>query len=315
MALFASPTTIAVERPQVISIGVFDGVHRGHQYLLGQAVMVAARHNAEVLVITFWPPPILILRPETPPMCLMTHAEKTATLSALPGIAHLLTVPFTEEFSRLTAEQFMHTLQARMRVVAFVEGDDFTFGYQRQGTINWLQDYGANHDIEILPVQRRTIDDAPISSTRIRRLVEVGAVDAASVFLGRPYLVGGVVIHGDGRGRLLGYPTANLRIDPLKLLPANGVYAVRAWLAASPAVIWQGVASIGVRPTFDGKDRRVEVFLLDMFGDLYDQELHVAFVQRLRDELRFDSVDALVTQMGADVQLARKILDTETGAL
>jgi riboflavin kinase / FMN adenylyltransferase len=173
--------------------------------------------------------------------------------------------------------------------------------------------YGSTHGITVQHITRREAEGQPISSTRIRTLIADGEVGAARALLGHPYHVRGEVVHGDARGRELGYPTANLAIDPLKLIPANGIYAVRAWDAADPATVWQGAASIGVRPVFGGGTRLVEVYLFDVTLDLYGKTLCVDIIERLREERTFPSVADLVTQMGADVEAARRILGQETG--
>jgi riboflavin kinase/FMN adenylyltransferase len=315
MSLFASLSEMSLKRPQVATIGVFDGVHLGHRYLIAQAVKAAAMRNAEVTVITFWPPPVLVLRPQIPPRCLMLAVEKQAVLAAIPGVAHIIVLPFTREFALQTSDVFLADLRSRMPLKALVEGDDFTLGHNREGTIQWLHDYGIRHAIDVIPIARQGTGDLPISSTRIRSLIEDGKIAAANTLLGRPYRLMGEVIHGDGRGRSLGYPTANLRIDPLKLIPANGIYAVRAWRGTTPEEVWLGAASIGVRPTFNGTDRLVEVYLLDVNPDLYGQDLQIEMVAWLRNEQRFANVAELVAQMAEDVAATRSIFGTETGAI
>ncbi len=312
MNVFASLDAVALRAPQAVTIGVFDGVHRGHQYLLAQTRELAAAHAAETTVVTFWPPPIRVLRPDIPIHVLMLPDEKAETLARL-GVTNLITVPFTTEFAHWSPERFMAELAAHLPVVAVAEGDDFSMGYQRAGTMAWLGRYGAEHGMEVAHVARRATEGQPISSTRIRALVAEGDVGAARDLLGHPYHVRGEVVHGDARGRELGYPTANLAIDPLKLIPANGIYAVRAWEAHTPGTVWQGAASIGVRPVFGGGARLVEVFLLDVTLDLYGTTLCVDFIERLREERTFPSVADLITQMGADVEAARRILGYETG--
>jgi riboflavin kinase / FMN adenylyltransferase len=312
MHVFASLDAVALRVPQAITIGVFDGVHRGHQYLLAHTRELAAAHGAETTVVTFWPPPIRVLQPDRAIHVLMLPEEKAEVLARL-GIDNLITVPFTPAFAHWSPERFMEDLAAHVPVVALAEGDDFSMGYQRAGTIAWLQRYGADHGMTVQRVARRETTGQPISSTRIRSLVAEGEVLAARDLLGHPYHVRGEVVHGDARGRELGYPTANLAIDPLKLIPANGIYAVRAWNAATPETVWQGAASIGVRPVFGGGARLVEVFLLDITVDLYGATLCVDFIERLREERTFPSVADLITQMGADVEMARRILGHETG--
>jgi riboflavin kinase / FMN adenylyltransferase len=315
MQSFAGLDGLALTHPQAVSVGVFDGVHAGHRYLLGRTAQVAARLGAEVTVVTFWPPPVAVIRPEQPVQCLMLPQEKIAALAALGEIAQVVVLPFTSEMAQWSPEQFMQALRAHMPLAAMVEGDDFSLGHDRAGTMDWLAAYGAAHGIQVERVMRREDEGAPISSTRIRQLIAAGDVAGAAELLGRPYFLQGEVVHGDHRGRELGYPTANMQIDPLKLIPANGIYAVRAWDAATPERVWQGAASIGVRPTFNGTDRRVEVYLLDVNLDLYGQTLCVEMIAWLREERAFAGTAALIAQMAEDVSTARRILDgQEMGA-
>jgi riboflavin kinase / FMN adenylyltransferase len=316
MRVFASFEAVSLARPQVVTIGVFDGLHQGHRYLIERAASMAGGMGAGVTLVTFWPMPVVVLRPGITAHCLMLPDEKVQTLDEMGIIDSVIVQPFTPEFSRLSPEEFMQALQSSVPVVGMVEGDDFSLGHNRAGTIAWLQEYGRQHGIPIEQVARRATDGSPISSSRIRRLIAEGDVANAAALLGRRYQVRGEVVHGDHRGRLLGFPTANLLPDPHKLLPANGIYAVRAWNAATPEVVWDGAASIGTRPTFNGTDRRFEVFLLDVSLDLYGAHLCVEMVVRLREERAFASSDELIAQMAEDVRLARHLLRQErTGAI
>lgn len=315
MRVFASLAEVALDRPQAVTIGVFDGVHRGHHYLISRAAACAAELDAGVTVVTFWPPPAAVLQPQLPVACLMTLTEKLAALAGLGTVDNAVILPFTREFAQLEPADFMAELRRRIPVRALVEGDDFTFGHERAGNVAWLQSYGAAEGIRVEGVTRRDADEVPISSSRIRKLVTSGDVAEAAELLGKPYRVCGEVVHGDGRGRQLGFPTANLRLDPVKLIPANGIYAARCWRAATPDEVWQGAASIGVRPVFNGTERRVEVYILDIDLDLYGATLCVDFVQRLREERNFANIAELIAQMGADVAETRRVLQMrETGA-
>lgn len=314
MHVFSSLEAVALTRPQAITIGVFDGVHRGHQYLIQRTVEAAARLGAEVTLITFWPPPVMVLQPALAAQVLMLPEEKAAVLARLGTIQQMIVLPFTTEMAQWSPDRFMATLRQHLPIVALVEGDDFTLGHKRAGTVEWLQGYGAAHGIIIDHVARRATDGQPISSTRIRQLLVAGEMREAAALLGRPYQVRGEVVHGDGRGRTLGFPTANLQIDAAKLIPANGIYAVRAWNGRTPQRVWGGAANIGLRPTFGGTERRVEVFLFDIDLDLYGETLCVELIQRLRDERAFADSAALIAQMTLDVRLARQILGQEMGA-
>ena len=315
MHVFSSLDAVALTHPQAVTIGVFDGVHRGHQYLIQQTVETAARLGAEVTLVTFWPPPIVVLQPDIPPNVLMLPSEKEAALAQMGTIAQVIVLPFTPELAQWSPDTFMAALREHMPIAALVEGDDFTLGHQRAGNGAWFHAYGHTHTIAIERVPRRETAGEPISSTRIRRMVTGGDVADAATLLGRPYFLQGEVVHGDGRGRTLGFPTANLQIAPIKLIPANGIYAVRAWDARTPHIVWGGAANIGTRPTFGGTERRFEVFLLDIDLDIYGVTLCVEMVQRLREERMFADSESLIAQMSQDVDVARRILgDQETGA-
>lgn len=311
MRVFSSLDTVALDRSQAVTIGSFDGVHRGHRYLLEQTAAQAKSMGAEVTVVTFWPPPITVLDPSKTVSCLMVNEEKLAALAATGLVDQVIVLPFTHTLAALNASDFITQLRAHMPLVALVEGDDFKLGHNREGTMDWLSAYGAPHGIVVRRIVRRVDGDRPISSTRIRGALEAGDVVTARELLGHPYAMAGEVIHGDARGRELGYPTANMRIDVNKLIPAHGIYAVWGWRASSPQTVWKGAASIGVRPVFNGVERRVEVFFLDMSEILYGETLCIEFVQQLREESNFPTVAALVTQMGHDVAQVRTILERQ----
>jgi riboflavin kinase/FMN adenylyltransferase len=315
MHVFTTLDEVALHRPQAITVGTFDGVHRGHQYLIQRTAQVAARLGAEVTVVTFWPPPVAVVRPGTPIQCLTLPAEKHAALAALGSVAQVIVLPFTPETALWPPERFMAALADHMPLAALVEGDDFSLGHNRAGTMAWLADYGQAHGFVVECVARQAAGIAPISSTRIRALLAAGDVAGAADLLGRPYQLSGTVVRGDARGRDLGYPTANLQLDPLKLIPGNGIYAVRAWETGTPDVVWMGAASIGTRPTFGGTDRRVEVYLLDVHPELYGATLMVEMIAWLRAERAFPSSEALIAQMADDVSAARRVLQgQEMGA-
>lgn len=315
MHVFTTLDEVALHRPQALTVGAFDGVHRGHQYLIQRTAEVAAQLDAAVTVVTFWPPPVAVVRPGTPIQCLTLPAEKYAALAALGSVAQVIVLPFTPALALWPPEQFMTALADHLPIAALVEGDDFSLGHNRAGTLTWLADYGQAHGFVVEGVARRATAGTPISSTRIRALLAAGDVAGAAELLGRPYQLSGEVVRGDARGRELGYPTANVQPDPLKLVPGNGIYAVRAWAATAPQQVWWGAASIGTRPTFAGTDRRVEVYVLDGHPDLYGVTLTVEMVAWLREERTFSSSEALIAQMADDVSAARRVLQgQETGA-
>jgi riboflavin kinase / FMN adenylyltransferase len=289
-----------VQRASVVPIGIFDGVHRGHQLVLARAVESAAAGDARVVVITFDPHPVAVLRPDAVPLMLMTTARRVELLK-MYGADEVVILEFTKELSKQTAAEFVeHTLIDRLRAVQIVVGANFRFGNRAKGDVALLRKYDLA--VDDVPLLR---DGEILSSTHIRELVADGDVEAAAAALGRPHEVEGPVVRGDARGRELGFPTANLAVAPGIAIPADGVYAgrlVRARGDRSMAAI-----SVGTNPTFDGVERRVEAYVIDEGHelDLYDEHVRVEFVQRLRGMTRFDGIEPLIAQMTQDVDEAR----------
>lgn len=302
------PRTAPALGPAVLTIGFFDGVHLGHQRLIERAGVLAAERGAAAVAVTFWPHPSAILRPQAAPPLLTTLAEKLRLLGELGRLDAAVVLPFDEERSRQSPEAFLDTLATFCRPVALVEGPDFAMGHKRAGDLAFLRAAGERRGFTVETYEER-VDGERVSSTRARSLLRAGEAEAATRLLGRPYSLVGEVVEGDRRGRLLGFPTANLRLDARKLLPANGVYAVRVRLPGEAHATHPAVCNIGVRPTFGGEARLiVEVHLLDAAMDLYGLELAVEVVARLRDERRFAGVDELKAQIGADAERARALL-------
>jgi len=305
-------TTISPDKPIVITIGNFDGVHRGHIRLMHELREMAQELNSTPVLVTFSPHTLLVVRPNIDLQCLTTLQEKLALAKHYGNIADSIVVKFTPEVARMTANDFMEELRHRFIIRGMVVGADFSLGHNRMGDITFLQTYGQEHGIRVHPISLEEDERTRISSTRIRTLVKEGQIAEANALLGHPVIVSGLVVHGDHRGRLLGFPTANLASEPHKLLPANGIYA--AYVGVNEpfdGYKYNGAISVGVRPQFDGQQRLVEAYLLDTQLDLYDQRIIVDFIARLRDEERFESIDALKAQMAADVEQARQILQKE----
>lgn len=301
-------TGLAVRRPGdsavVLSIGSFDGVHRGHQSLIARCKALAGRNGAEVAILTFDPHPRCVLDPAHCPRSLTTLREKADVL-ADAGVDRLVVLPFTREVSAWSATRFCDLLVESLDVRALVVGHDFALGHKRQGDVAFLTEYGAAHGFAVEQVDALDDESSPISSTRIRAEVERGDVAAAARLLGRAYTMDAVVEHGEEVGRQLGFPTANLSAAPAKCLPAPGVYAM--WLRIDGR--WREAATnVGYRPTFGGDRLTVEAYVLDFEGDLYGREVRAAFVERLREERAYDTPDALVEQIGRDVKDVRAIL-------
>jgi len=290
--------------PVALTIGVFDGVHRGHQALINQVIQRARSFGGLSVVLTFFPHPQDVLRPEAPVDALTDLQERLNLMAAL-GVDVVATLQFTLDLSHLSAEAFLDLLSEHMNLRELWVGPDFALGYRRSGTITRLAEIGQQRGFTVHTITPVNIANKPVSSSRIRELVAAGDVEQAAALLGRPPSLEGLVVAGVKRGRTLGFPTANLALSARYLLPANGIYAAFADVNDHllPAVV-----NIGVRPTFGDNDRLVEVYILDFDRDIYNQRLRIHLVKRLRDELRFATVEALVAQMHKDVAEARAVL-------
>jgi riboflavin kinase / FMN adenylyltransferase len=293
--------------PAVLTIGFFDGVHRGHRRLISRTAELASERSVQAVAVTFWPSPVSIIRPTVPVQLLSTLEEKLRILEGLEELDAVLVLPFSREMSRLSPEAFLDLI-AGYHPLALVEGTDFAVGHHRLGDVTYLRTLGEQRGftVETYEVQ---VDGERVSSTRIRNLVQAGVLTTATDLLGREYTLLGEVVTGEQRGRLLGFPTANLRCDARKTLPGSGVYAVRVRLPGEQKATHPGVCNIGVRPTFAGEGHlMVEVHLLEGNMDLYGLHLETEFVARLREERRFNGVDELRAQILIDVDHARDLL-------
>ncbi len=296
----------------VATIGVFDGVHRGHQRVVEQAVQVARSRNLPLVVITFDPHPDEVVRPGSHPPDL-TSPRRLAQLLADLGAAALLVLPFTVEFSRLSPDEFVRTvLSERMHAAVVVVGEDFRFGYRAAGDVPLLAQLGEKYDFTAEGVPLLVERGVTISSTYVRERLAAGDVEGAAAALGRPHRVEGVVVRGHLRGRALGFPTANLEPPPHTAIPADGIYA--GWLTSldldgTEISRWPAAISVGTNPTFGEGERTVEAYALDRDDlDLYGTHAAIDFAARLRGNERFDTVDALVAQMREDVSQVRATL-------
>ena len=296
----------------VATIGVFDGVHRGHQRIVQRAAEIARSRNLPLVVLTFDPHPDEVIRPGSHP-AVLTSARRQAELLAALGADAICTLPFSLEFSRLSPDEFVRVvLSERLHATAVVVGENFRFGYRAAGDVPLLALLGEKYDFTAEGVPLLVVDGVTISSTYIRERLAVGDVEGAAAALGRPHRVEGVVVRGHLRGRALGFPTANLETPPHTATPADGVYA--GWLTSldlngSETGRWPAAISVGTNPTFGEGERTVEAYALDRDDlDLYGAHAAIAFAARLRGNERFVTVDALVTQMRADVDQARFML-------
>jgi len=289
----------------VVTIGNFDGVHLGHRAILARVVQRARELKGRAVAVTFEPHPLRVLRPglELP---LLTTGTQKLKLLAEAGLEAVVVLPFTPEFARLPARDFVQEYFCRrLKVREVVVGHDYAFGRGREGNIDLLKEMGRSSGFTVQVVWAVEAEGAVVSSSLIRALLRLGKVDAANRLLGRAYGVVGQVYQGHGRGaKLLGVPTANLRPEN-ELLPASGIYAVRVRRGTETL---PGVANIGTCPTFDDAELSLEVHILDFNGDLYGEDLEVEFVDRLREERRFPSIEALGAQIRADMEAARRVL-------
>lgn len=307
LATFASPGGTAV------TIGAYDGLHRGHQYVIDRLRAMAAAAGLESVVLTFDRHPAAVVRPDSAPL-LLTDLDQKLELLASTGIDHTVVLPFDDARSQEEPEDFVRdVLVGALRARVVVVGEDFHFGRRRRGNVALLADMGGSLGFEVvhLPLMPGAEGAPPVSSTAIRRLLEAGDVTGAAGLLGRPHQVRGPVEQGDQRGRELGYPTANVAVPADILLPAPGIYA--GWYVHPDGSRHAAAISVGRRPMFHEAASPVvlEAYLLDFSGDLYGQRGAVEFASHLRDEERFDSVDALVEQMGRDVEATRSVVSPQ----
>jgi riboflavin kinase/FMN adenylyltransferase len=326
MQIITDIYAISLRRPTALTIGNFDGIHRGHQVLLSELCRVAAslagNLNSDGAAVTglmvFDPHPLTVLRPEQEHKLLTTPLERLQLAGRL-GIDLGIVQPFTAKTAALEPAEFMGLLKRHLNLAALVVGPDFALGRNRTGNLEVLAALGEQLGYRVVVIEPVEWSNQPVRSSAVRHLLLEGQVEEAAELLGRPYHVSGLVVLGDERGRQLGTPTANLLPPPNKLWPADGVYATRTWLhtGASPLftapTVYNSVTNLGVRPTVDGLHRRLETHLLDFppaghTGDLYGQTLTVEFIKRLRGEKRFSGLPELVAQIQSDIATARTLL-------
>ncbi len=305
MKLIRAATDLALHGRKVcLAIGVFDGVHLGHQQIIRQTVADARKHDGLALVVTFDKHPSAIVAPDRVPPLIYSRPQKLRTIKAL-GADALLEIRFDKAFSQQTGETFIRGLARDLgRVQSICVGADFVFGNQRSGNVALLKTLGEELRFTVHGMAEVSLDGKVVSSTRIREAIRVGDFDAAGQMLGRAYSFAGAVVHGDQLGHKLGFPTANLDATGL-LLPPNGVYAAHASVAKKS---YRAVLNIGLRPTVNNPtpQLRVEIHLLDFAGDIYGQEMEVTFAAKLRDEQKFASLDELKAQIARDIVEARR---------
>lgn len=294
-------------KPCVATIGFFDGVHQGHQHLIDCVKRTARARGLDSVIITFPVHPRMVMQPGFQMPLLSTPAEKHRMIEA-QGVDRIVELPFTLELSRYTAREFMaEVLQRRLQVDTLVIGYDHRFGHNRSEGFDDYRHYGEEMGMHVLHADARVVDGVTVSSSAIRRFLCGGEVTVAAHCLGYEYYLEGTVVDGFKVGRRLGFPTANLRVEePGKLIPADGVYAVRVEVGGCT---YAGMLNIGVRPTVDnGGERSVEVHILRFSGDIYGAHMRITFVQRIRNEQKFDGLEALVAQLRRDADEVERLL-------
>lgn len=302
------PSLEALKQPferSTVAIGTFDGVHLGHQAIIQTAVADARKKNRRAVVFTFDRHPAELLAPERAPGYLTTPAQRIP-LIATQGTDELVIARFDESLAALTAEEFvLSILKAKLGAESIVIGDDFHFGKNRSGNADYLRSVQAAFDFRLHVHAPVLLDGVPVHSSRIRELIRAGSIAAAEDLLGHPFLLAGSVVQGQQLGRTLGYPTANLALTVNQVVPTDGIYAVQAIL--DDGRTFGGACSMGSRPTIEGAGRSIETYLFDFNEDIYGRGMEIRFLQYLRAELKFESLDALVVQMAQDVEQARQI--------
>lgn len=287
--------------PQALTIGVFDGVHRGHQMLLARLQDEARGRGLGAGVVTFHPNPLAVLRPETP-FAYLTTLEQRLELLQGTGVDWVAVVQFTSELALVSAEDFARVLVEETRLKLLLVGENFALGRGREGTAERLRAIGGTQGFEVETVRLLEASEDGISSTRVRRALGDGDIELVSHLLGRPFSLRGPVLRGDERGRSIGFPTLNIGTSADQVLPPNGVYITHVYLGEAR---YDGTTNIGTQPTFDGTRRRVETHVLDYAGDAYGQMVRIELLRRLREERKFDGVAALVAQITEDVAATR----------
>lgn len=294
-------------RNAVVTIGTFDGVHIGHREILQRLKEIALKNNGETVVVTFWPHPRLVLFPDDDSLKLLSTFEEKADILLNLGIDHLVAIPFTKEFSNLTSEQFTRqVLIEKIGTKMLVIGYDHRFGKNREGSFEHLKANEKEYGFKVEEISKQEIDNIAVSSTKIRKALEIGDVKTANSYLGQHYSLSGKVVEGNRIGRKIGFPTANIEIvEKFKLVPADGVYAVKVFLDDRT---YQGMLNIGNRPTIGDDKRSIECNIFNFSADIYNSKIKVELIERVRAELKFENVEQLKQQLEMDQLLVKSFL-------
>lgn len=296
------------DEASIVTIGTFDGVHLGHQQILKQLIETSQKSKLKSVLLTFFPHPRMVLQPDVSMRLIQTIEERERAL-AKTGLDYLIIHPFSAEFSRLSADDYVkQVLVEQLNVQKVVVGYDHRFGRNRTASLEDMYHYEDIYDFEVIEIDAKKIDSTAVSSTKIRKAIDDGSIELANTYLGHSFTLEGMVVHGDKRGRELSYPTANIDLqNPHKIVPKQGVYLVKSNL--SNRVVY-GMMNIGTKPTFDASMPSIEVHFFDWDGDLYGQAVQVELLKWVREERKFGSVEELQAQIQADEQYCRSYIST-----
>ena len=305
MEQHTNANTFSGSKNTVVTIGTFDGVHIGHQKIVNRLVNQA---ELDSVILTFFPHPRMVLQQDNTIKLLHTIEEKTSVLEQL-GLDHLVIHPFTKEFSRLTAQQFVENILVnQLKAKKIIIGYDHRFGRNRTADISTLKDFGEQYGFVVEEITKQDVDDVAVSSTKIRTALQKGQIEKANAFLGQPYMLTGTIVKGKGIGKTLGYPTANIQIEEAyKLIPKNGVYIVKTNFKG---ITYFGMMNIGTNPTVGGKSQTIETYFFNMDTDLYGSKMTIQMLKRIRDEKKFASVDQLIEAMQNDEKISINYIET-----
>ncbi|MDR9455930.1 MAG: bifunctional riboflavin kinase/FAD synthetase [Salegentibacter sp.] len=306
MKIHNGANAFSSERQTVVTIGTFDGVHAGHRKIIERLVNAAEAGNLESVILTFFPHPRMVLQQESDIKLIQTIEERKQILSET-GIDHLVVHPFTHQFSRLTALEFVRDILVnKLKARRVIIGYDHRFGRNRTADITNLKEFGEQFGFEVEEITKEEVDQVAVSSTKIRKALQEGRVERANSYLQQPFSLSGTIVKGRGLGKDFNYPTANLHIaEEYKLIPKNGVYVARAEIEGE---MYFGMMNIGTNPTVGGEERTIETFFFNLDKDLYGKSLTIEMLVRIRDEKKFDSVDALKNAMKQDEAFSKQYI-------
>ncbi|AFU68408.1 riboflavin kinase/FMN adenylyltransferase RibF [Psychroflexus torquis ATCC 700755] len=294
----------------VVTIGTFDGVHMGHRKIIKRLIDSAENGHLQTALLTFYPHPRMVLQ-QSEDLKLINTIEERKLILEETGLEHLIVHPFTMDFSRLSAREYVEEILVKsLNAKKIVIGYDHHFGRNRTANIEDLKEFGKEFDFEVLEISKQDIEDVAVSSTKIRRSLEDGDLESANTYLSLPFFLSGEIVRGKGLGKNMGYPTANMDIkESYKLIPKQGVYVAASVINGDKHF---GMMNIGTNPTVGGKDRSIETFFFDLDKDLYGQHLHIQLLKRIRSEVKFDGLDALIEAMNADEVFAKNYIKVFT---